>query len=179
MSLWMKRRQRYSSQPEKAWAFCFVEVEAGVTDTLAALLCCAANPFCHGGKGWQSKKKAWMSAQLFWTRLQQWELQIWWFLEISCEGQTFVLFNFSQTSKLWSCWIFSSSRLFSLIYLIFHPNSPMLSILKPLFFYIFILPATAHSFSLNSQGCFLLPLFYFSSESENYWSSHSFIFFLF
>lgn len=114
-----------------------MEVEAGVTWRSGSLAVLCGEPFLSWGKGWHFKKKAWVSAQLFWTRLQQWELQIWWFLEISCEGQTFVLFNFSQTSKLWSCWSFSSSRLFSLIYLIFHPSSPMLSILKLLFFLIY------------------------------------------
>lgn len=69
----------------------------------------------------------------FLATLQIWELQIWWFFELSCEGQ--VLFcecNLSQTFEFLPCRIFSSSRLFSTIsYLhVLYCSSTTLSISK-------------------------------------------------
>lgn len=92
----------------------------------------------------------------FLATLQIWELQIWWFLELSCEGQVlFCEFNLSQTFEFLPCRIFSSSRLFSTIsYLrVLYSSPTKLSISKSLLRNRFPPPHRLYLTPLPCFGC--------------------------
>lgn len=149
------------------WCPCPLQVKVLVGERGAAgeprLYCVAARlqPWCSGSLAvqrserlssggelhWWSRKTAWVSGQLFWTSLQQWVLLIWWFLEISPESQTFVLFCLISPRLLNSCHVeflvLQGYLALFLIYIFFHPSSTTLSISKPLFetfFFYLLLP---------------------------------------